>query len=87
MAQKDSNFDITQEIDVPVPMRDGTILRADVYRPDAPGAYPVLLCRTPYDKTDQASAGSLRGGDTLRWCRTCGALRVGRRIPPRFLPC
>ncbi len=34
-------------------MRDGTILRADVYRPEAPGEYPVLLCRTPYDKTDQ----------------------------------
>ncbi len=53
MAPTDSTFDITQEINVPVPMRDGTILRADVYRPDAPGEYPVLLCRTPYDKTDQ----------------------------------
>ena len=32
-------------------MRDGTVLRADVYRPDAPGAFPILLCRTPYDKS------------------------------------
>ena len=31
-------------------MRDGTVLRADVYRPDAPGTYPVLLQRTPYSK-------------------------------------
>ena len=31
-------------------MRDGTILRADVYRPADPGSYPVLVMRTPYDK-------------------------------------
>ena len=31
-------------------MRDGTVLRADVYRPDAAGKFPVLLARTPYDK-------------------------------------
>ena len=38
------------EADVGVEMRDGTVLRADVYRPDAPGRYPVLLQRTPYSK-------------------------------------
>jgi uncharacterized protein len=32
-------------------MRDGTVLRADVYRPQKAGSYPVLLQRTPYDKT------------------------------------
>ena len=31
------------ERNVPVPMRDGTILRADVYRPDRGGPYPVLV--------------------------------------------
>ena len=35
--------------DLPVAMRDGTLLRADVYRPDSPGPFAVLLCRTPYD--------------------------------------
>lgn len=30
--------------------RDGTVLRADIYRPSDGGQYPVLLCRTPYDK-------------------------------------
>ncbi|RYF54076.1 MAG: CocE/NonD family hydrolase, partial [Comamonadaceae bacterium] len=39
------------DLDVEVPMRDGTILRADVYRPSAPGSYPVLIQRTPYDRT------------------------------------
>jgi putative CocE/NonD family hydrolase len=42
---------VTVELDLPVPMRDGTILRADVYRPDEPGEFPVLLIRIPYDKT------------------------------------
>lgn len=38
------------EHDVPVPMRDGTVLRADVYRPTKGADHPVLLQRTPYDK-------------------------------------
>ena len=31
-----------------VPMRDGTLLATDVYRPAAPGRYPVIMRRTPY---------------------------------------
>lgn len=42
---------ISIDLNVEVPMRDGTILRADVYRPAAPGSYPVLIQRTPYDRT------------------------------------
>ena len=38
------------ERDVPVAMRDGTVLRADVRRPDRGGPYPVLVQRTPYGK-------------------------------------
>ena len=34
-----------------IPMRDGTILRADLYRPQAEGRYPTLLSRTPYNKS------------------------------------
>ncbi len=33
---------------VPIPMRDGVILYADVYRPAGEGKYPVLVSRTPY---------------------------------------
>jgi hypothetical protein len=36
--------------DVPVPMRDGTALLADLYLPDGPGPWPALLQRTPYNK-------------------------------------
>ncbi len=45
------------ERDVAVPMRDGVILRADVYRPDAAGRFPTLVYRTPYEKD-----GLLEGG-------------------------
>jgi hypothetical protein len=38
------------ERDVATPMRDGTILRADVYRPNIDAPLPVLLQRTPYGK-------------------------------------
>ena len=37
--------------DVPVPMRDGVRLRADVYRPAKEGRHPTLVYRTPYDRT------------------------------------
>jgi len=36
--------------DVQVPMRDGTILYADVYLPERDGSFPALLERTPYNK-------------------------------------
>ena len=40
-----------REPDVAVPMRDGVVLRADVWRPQASGPFPVLVYRTPYGKT------------------------------------
>src|SRR5438309_227582 len=36
--------------DVPITMDDGLVLRADVFRPDGPGRYPVLLTYGPYAK-------------------------------------
>jgi len=38
------------ERDVEARMRDGVVLRADVYRPDTEDRLPVLLQRTPYGK-------------------------------------
>jgi len=40
---------------VRVPMRDGVHLVADVYRPEAPGPFPVLLERTPYNRRNAAT--------------------------------
>ncbi|MGO9405407.1 MAG: CocE/NonD family hydrolase [Terriglobales bacterium] len=48
---------MTVERGVPVKMRDGVALRADIYRPKADGKFPVLLTRTPYDKTGEADFG------------------------------
>ena len=39
-----------EERDIAVPMRDGTVLRADVYRPEADAPVPAILSRTPYDR-------------------------------------
>jgi predicted acyl esterase len=36
--------------DVPIPMDDGTVLRADIYRPDGDGTHPVILSYGPYAK-------------------------------------
>jgi putative CocE/NonD family hydrolase len=44
------------EKNVEARMRDGIVLRADVYRPEAPGRFPVLLQRTPYSKATAANA-------------------------------
>jgi len=50
-------FPLVVERNVPMRMRDGTVLRADVWRPAGPTEpqgqatrRPVLLCRTPYGK-------------------------------------
>jgi putative CocE/NonD family hydrolase len=48
------------EKDVETPMRDGTILRADVWRPDREGIYPALVQRTPYQKEITGSGDWLR---------------------------
>jgi putative CocE/NonD family hydrolase len=50
---------VAVEGDVMVPMRDGVLLATDVYRPSSDGGpasdpLPVLVLRTPYDKTQVA---------------------------------
>ncbi len=41
---------ITWEQNLEAVMPDGTVLRADVWRPAKPGRYPTLLIREPYGK-------------------------------------
>ena len=45
------HYAVKVERDVSAKMRDGVALRADIYRPDADGKFPVLLQRTPYNKS------------------------------------
>jgi len=51
-------FAITIQHGVEAKMRDGVILRADIYRPAAEGTFPVLLERTPYNKSNEVSFGA-----------------------------
>ena len=50
VAPETGELEVKVERNVPVAMRDGVILRADVCRPDCGGPYPVLVTRTPYGK-------------------------------------
>jgi uncharacterized protein len=50
VASSHEQFAVRFERNVPVPMRDGTVLYADVYAPAREGRHPVLLQRTPYNK-------------------------------------
>jgi putative CocE/NonD family hydrolase len=47
---------LTVQLDVAVPLPDGTTLRADVYRSAGTGPTPALLVRTPYGKRDGFAA-------------------------------
>jgi putative CocE/NonD family hydrolase len=44
------DFGLRRVYDVLSPMRDGVHLSMDLLRPDAPGRFPVILMRTPYNK-------------------------------------
>lgn len=52
-------FKVRMEHHVPVKMRDGVNLSTDIYLPDAPGPFPVILTRTPYSNN---SAGGVEAG-------------------------
>jgi uncharacterized protein len=65
---------IVIDTDVAVPMSDGTVLRADVYRPDTRDRLPALLQRTPYDKDDIGAV--TYGMDVLRAARAGYAVVV-----------
>jgi len=57
------------DVDVAVPMRDGTALIADVFRPRAEGRYPTVLVRTPYDKRLAPASLTNYGFDVLAAAR------------------
>lgn len=53
---------VQAERNVAVPMRDGVVLRADVFRPDGPGTHPVLVLRTPYNKDGHKAEPYVKAG-------------------------
>ena len=52
---KQETYKVIYEPNVMVPMRDGTRLATDIFRPDAPGRFPVLVNRGPYGKDQYIS--------------------------------
>jgi len=54
------------ERDVAVPMRDGAVLRCNVFHPDAPGRYPVLMTLGPYGKDVHLSQFMPEAWEALR---------------------
>ena len=66
-------YDFVVHRNVPVPMRDGVRLAADVYLPArggqaVEGRFPVVMERTPYDKTNRYGEGryfARRGSNSL----------------------
>ncbi|WKV70606.1 CocE/NonD family hydrolase [Streptomyces sp. PCS3-D2] len=64
---------IIVEHDLKIPMRDGTLLSADLYRPDVEGPVPVLVRRTPYGKSGSPGGASVDG---LRLVRSGYAVLV-----------
>jgi len=74
------NDSIVTEFDVPAQMRDGTTLRANVFRPASGRPYPVALTRTPYGK-DFASVSPFL--DAVRMARA-GYIVVIQDVRGRF---
>lgn len=52
--------------DVRIALSDGTVLRADVYRPVKDGKYPVLMTYGPYGKDSHISQFMGKGWDSLK---------------------
>ena len=52
---------IVTELNVPVPMRDGVKLSADIYRPDVDGQFPAILVRTPYSNNSGGAVENAKG--------------------------
>ncbi len=52
-ASSEKRYRVVLDANVEVPLPDGTILRGDLYRPKAPGAFPTLLAWSCYPKDFQ----------------------------------
>jgi uncharacterized protein len=56
-AQDQQAYSVTVQNGAAMKTRDGVTLYADVYRPRTEGTFPVILMRTPYDKSVSWAVG------------------------------
>ena len=75
-----SHVDVTE--DVPAAMRDGTVLRGDVYRPRTGRPAPTLVCRTAYGKRGEAFGADYAG--TARGLAARGYIVVVQDVRGRY---
>ncbi len=64
-----------------IPMRDGAVLRADLYLPDGDGPFPAILTRLPYGKQSDFSA-HLPG--VAKWFAQHGYVYVVQDVRGRY---
>ena len=76
MKTREQTYGVLIEENVPAAMRDGAVLRADIWRPDAEGRFPGLLIRTPYGKSSYKS--------TFEWAAERGYVVVSQDIRGRY---
>ncbi len=81
MVMSEPIFEVQVERSVPVPMRDGTILRADVYRPQAEGKFPVIVERT---QAWRGEGGSHQCPETGRSLTSRGYVYVAQDVRGAF---
>lgn len=65
MTSTSSNLSFLQvksEYEVPTPMRDGVVLRSNIFKPARPGRYPAILWRTPYNMKSNRANDLVRAG-------------------------
>ena len=48
-------FEVATERNFRIPVGEGITLDFDLFRPDVPGKFPVLLCAHPYNKQAQST--------------------------------
>lgn len=61
---------LISEYNIEIPMRDGKILKGDIFRPNGPGTYPVIMAEAPFPHhikaflgvDDNGGVGTLRAG-------------------------
>ena len=72
---------VTVERDIEAGMRDGTVLRSDIYRSDSAAEHPVLLMRSPCDKRSETPTF---GNDHAAWWAAQRYVMVVQDIRGRF---
>jgi len=78
-AKKTSSslYEVYVERQIPIPMADGTILRADLYRPNVSGRYPILIERVAYELAGRCQHAG-------EYYASRGYVVVGQNVRGRF---